>query len=270
MSKTVFVTGDVPTAAHFNNFPQLAVGINTADDPQLFTQTWNNAGVTFTGYKYNITDTASNAASLIVDYQVGGVSKFKGDRGGNLTATGAIRADSGFYLLSDVYLTRDAAYTLAQRNGTAANTFRVYNTYTDASNYERGVFDWTTTASMLTIGTQAAGTGSNRHLRLVGAGGYIFFSVSGSDYAVMSSASFSPGAHNVIDLGLTGTRFKNGFFQGTVTTGGYTVATLPTAGTAGRRAYVTDATAPTFLGSLTGGGAVVCPVFDNGSAWVSA
>ena len=51
---------------------------------------------------------------------------------------------------------------------------------------------------------------------------------------------------------------------------GFTVATLPTAGTVGRRAYVTDATAPTFGGVLVGGGAVVIPVFDNGTAWVSA
>jgi hypothetical protein len=50
---------------------------------------------------------------------------------------------------------------------------------------------------------------------------------------------------------------------------GYTVATLPTAGTVGRTAYVTDATAPTYLGTLTGGGAVRTPVFDNGTAWVS-
>jgi hypothetical protein len=48
----------------------------------------------------------------------------------------------------------------------------------------------------------------------------------------------------------------------------YTVGTLP-AGTQGDRAYVTDATAPTYLGALTGGGAVVCPVFFNGTAWVS-
>lgn len=59
-------------------------------------------------------------------------------------------------------------------------------------------------------------------------------------------------------------------FTGTIKTTGYTVGTLPAAGTAGRRAYVTDATAPTYLGALTGGGAVVCPVFDNGAAWVSA
>lgn len=53
-----------------------------------------------------------------------------------------------------------------------------------------------------------------------------------------------------------------------VTLKGYTVATLP-AGTVGMTAYVTDATAPTYLGTLTGGGAVVTPVFYNGTAWVS-
>lgn len=55
----------------------------------------------------------------------------------------------------------------------------------------------------------------------------------------------------------------------TIKTGGYTVATLPAAGTVGRRAYVTDALAPTYLGALVGGGAIKCPVFDNGTAWVS-
>lgn len=49
----------------------------------------------------------------------------------------------------------------------------------------------------------------------------------------------------------------------------YTVATLP-AGTLGDTAFVTDATAPTYLGALTGGGAVACPVFYDGSAWISA
>jgi len=49
---------------------------------------------------------------------------------------------------------------------------------------------------------------------------------------------------------------------------GYTVATLP-AGTVGMRAYVTDALAPTFLTALVGGGAVTCPAFYNGAAWVA-
>lgn len=56
----------------------------------------------------------------------------------------------------------------------------------------------------------------------------------------------------------------------TVRLKGYTVATLPSGATQGDTAYVTDATTPTYLGALTGGGAVVCPVFYNGTAWVSA
>lgn len=62
-------------------------------------------------------------------------------------------------------------------------------------------------------------------------------------------------ARNVISSGVV--RLKN-----------YTVSTLPT-GIQGDTAYVTDATAPKYLGTLTGGGSVVCPVFYNGTAWVS-
>jgi len=49
----------------------------------------------------------------------------------------------------------------------------------------------------------------------------------------------------------------------------YTVATLPTIASGTAYATVSDATSPTYLGTLTGGGAVKCPVFYNGSAWVS-
>lgn len=49
----------------------------------------------------------------------------------------------------------------------------------------------------------------------------------------------------------------------------YTVATLPT-GVEGMRAAVSDATAPVFLTTLTGGGAVHCPAYYNGTAWVAA
>lgn len=50
---------------------------------------------------------------------------------------------------------------------------------------------------------------------------------------------------------------------------GYTVATLP-AGGVGDNAYVTDALLPSFLTTIAGGGAVVTPVFYNGSNWVGA
>jgi hypothetical protein len=51
----------------------------------------------------------------------------------------------------------------------------------------------------------------------------------------------------------------------------YTVTTLPTcvAGIADTLATVTDATAPTYGGALTGGGSVRIPVFCNGSTWTA-
>jgi hypothetical protein len=47
-------------------------------------QTWNAGGVTFTGLKFNATDTASAAASLLMDLQVGGASAFNVSKAGSL------------------------------------------------------------------------------------------------------------------------------------------------------------------------------------------
>jgi hypothetical protein len=46
-----------------------------------------------------------------------------------------------------------------------------------------------------------------------------------------------------------------------------TVATLPPAGDAGRRAFVSDATATTFASIVAGGGANPVPVYDDGANW---
>lgn len=58
-------------------------------------------------------------------------------------------------------------------------------------------------------------------------------------------------------------------FNGPIKTGGFTVAGLPT-GIVGDRAYVTDqmTTCAVAGAALVGGGAVICPVFFNGTAWV--
>ena len=49
----------------------------------------------------------------------------------------------------------------------------------------------------------------------------------------------------------------------------YTVATLPSAVTsgAGARTFVTDATGPTFGATVVGGGAVLVPVYSDGTNW---
>ena len=93
------------------------------------------------------------------------------DLGFSTTSNGLIwwtsSGSSGAYSSRDLVLARDAANTLAQRNGTNAQAFRVYNTYTDASNYERARLEWT--SNVLRIGTEVAGTGTNRQVLLLGA-----------------------------------------------------------------------------------------------------
>jgi len=64
-------------------------GTVTTSNPVLnLSQTWNASGTTFTGFKFNATDTASASGSLLMDLQVGGVSKF------NVTKTGAATGTS--------------------------------------------------------------------------------------------------------------------------------------------------------------------------------
>ena len=72
------------------------------------------------------------------------------------------------FITPDLYLYREGSNTLAQRNSTNAQTFRLYNTYTDASNYERAILDWNSTSNVLTLGTEAAGTGAVRDIALNG------------------------------------------------------------------------------------------------------
>jgi hypothetical protein len=71
-------------------------------------------------------------------------------------------SDSTSFGTPDVTLFRDAANILAQRNTTNAQTFRVYKTHTDASNYERATLDWNTTANVCYLRNEAAGTGTAR------------------------------------------------------------------------------------------------------------
>lgn len=150
------------------------------------TETWSSTGTTYTGIKYNVTDTASATGSKLIDLQVGGVSKFSVDKSGIVSSSGspyinvtsiAPAGTTGLYTYSyhlvltansgvgqaavssfgfkvgstfgigwasanadsgaDLTLYRDAANTLAQRNGTNAQSYRLYLSYTDATNNSR-------------------------------------------------------------------------------------------------------------------------------------
>jgi hypothetical protein len=177
----------------------------------------------------NVTDTASAAASLLLDLQVGGASRF------NVLKSGVARASSEFQAPSvwattqlyvgagaDIILTRDAANTLAQRNGTAAQAFRIYNTFTDASNYERGLVGWVGNA--FNIRTQAAGSGTPRQLNLGtdSSSASIQFITNNIDrWNVSGAGHFLANADNTYDIGASGAnRPRNLYIAGFATFGG--------------------------------------------------
>lgn len=61
------------------------------------TQTWNTSGSP-TAIKLNVTDTASNASSLLMDLQIGGTTKL------NVSKTGSITSAGGLAVASDIQL----------------------------------------------------------------------------------------------------------------------------------------------------------------------
>ena len=166
-----------------------AVGSFAVSTPVLdLSQTWNAGGVTFTGMKFNVTDTASATASRLFDLQVGGADRFHVTKAGAGHFAFSVRAQSNSAVISlgasdDTILARDAANTLALRNGASAQTFNVYNTYTDVSNYRRALFDTVTTAGSLRIGMETLGTGG-------AIGGVVL--VAGAN-----SVTITPGASNL-------------------------------------------------------------------------
>ncbi len=65
--------------------------------------------------------------------------------------------------VEDLHLYRDAAGELAQRNGLNEQTFRIYNTFTSATNHERGFLKWS--SNVFQIGTEkGSGGGTARAL----------------------------------------------------------------------------------------------------------
>ena len=79
-------------------------------------------------------------------------------------------------------------------------------------------------------------------------------------------------AGTVVDNGIDELQINGSASVTTLKTSSFTVATLPAPPLQGLGAiaHVTDALNPTYLGTLTGGGTVKCPVFYNGTAWVSS
>jgi hypothetical protein len=167
--------------------------------------TWNTTGIA-RGILLNITDTASNAASLVADFQRNGTSVASITKTGayNINAAGLPSSGIGWTSSAHLALTHngtvrgivnslgitanadtnlgfnfaasnnsgtafharilcDGTGVVALRNGTKAQTFRLWGTFTDASNGRR--LDITsTTAGIFTLTATGNGTGASGNL----------------------------------------------------------------------------------------------------------
>jgi hypothetical protein len=192
--------------------------------------------VTFTGLKFNVASDTSAAASMLMDLQVGGASQFSVRKNGLVIvkANLLIQTDASvlaFGISSDVILVRDAANILAQRNGVNAQAFRVYGTYTDASNYERVVLSYDSVNSRYQLKMERAGTGSSRDFFFQGgvSSGFVY-SRSGSNilefgkdgvgtyWQITTNGHFLAGTDNAYDIGAVGATRPRQVYVGTKVT----------------------------------------------------
>jgi hypothetical protein len=102
----------------------------------------------------------------------------------------------------DLFIARDAANTLAQRNGTNAQKQRWGNTWTDINNYEYGFVGWTT--NVFTVGTEYAGSGVPRQIEVLGSRVLLKSTTLGSDsFQIDTTGFFTAVAHNTYDIGVS-------------------------------------------------------------------
>ena len=119
-----------------------------------------------------------------------------------LLSTGEVQVQpAGYFSIGEnTRIYQDGDNQLAQRNSTNAQSLSVYNTYTDASNYER--FTITASSTNVKLNTQSVGTGSVLPL-LLGIG-------NGSQWAINTSGNFiAYGSDNLRDIGSATNRIRN-------------------------------------------------------------
>lgn len=133
-----------------------------------------------------------------VDIANGGVNTFRFEDGflTMFSNSSVIRMGAA----QDANIWRDAANVIAHRNGTNAQGWRLYNTYTDASNYERLNIRWD--SNSVYVETGQAGTGNTRPLYVgtSGAASLALMTAFTSRWQVTASGHFlAVGDYNIGD-----------------------------------------------------------------------
>jgi hypothetical protein len=199
----------------------------TANTPFNFTQTWNNASATFTGMRFNATNTASGASSLLMDLQVGGVSQFKVDKVGNVTGNYFIGNGSA---LTGVTSTPTPA---------GSNTYVQFND--DNALGANSQFTYNKTTNLLTVGNIAGTLTTAAQPNITSLGTLSALTVSGN---VTVGNISSTGLGNIANVVFTK-------YNETVVAGGNTGAATLTPNVAAGTIYQYTLTGNITLSSLT-------------------
>jgi hypothetical protein len=132
-----------------------------------------------------------------------------------IPAVGSLGWGSSGISTVDTVLARDTANTLAMRNTTNGQLFRIYGTFTDGSNNERLAINANTSAAQIL--TESVGTGSPRGLRIGTSGSAeLVFRTNGTDaFKVGTTGNFLAVTDNTFDIGASGaTRPKDYYGAG--------------------------------------------------------
>jgi len=163
---TLTLTGPVPG---YQSFAAIGTGnttmyrIKSGEDSEVGLGTYNGTLIRDTVYMSIIAGVTGTTkidvaagATVICTYPAEKAVAF--DDTGLLTLPDA----SALKWTSDLTLYRDAANTLAQRNATTSQVQRLYNTYSDASNYARASLSFVTYSGALytKLAAESAGTGA--------------------------------------------------------------------------------------------------------------
>ena len=162
-----------------------------------------------------------------IDVAINGQNRMRFTSDLALGSAGAVTWSNGTSIgTADVSLSRDAAGVLALNGGVSPQAFRICNTYTDASNYERLSIDWS--GNVARIIQQAAGTGSVRNL-VMGAGTTLTLDeASGAATISRGSTSSNTIFQTTTSGGMTGTVINFARFTPTINqaSGSYNVLDL--------------------------------------------
>lgn len=154
------------------------------------------------------------------------------------------------------------ANTVEQRNGTNAQVFRAYNTFTDASNGEWGTMRWN--ANVLEIGDLYNGTGSARTVTIgalgastgsvnvaaSGPSGIIALVINGSaTWRIDADGNLAAATDNAPDIGLNGATRPRAIFlaQPSITAGSGTGVTVNDSGSLRDVVYKVTVTSAQFI-----------------------